>query len=40
MAATWADAQLLMNLTGYRPQTDVRDGIRAFVGWYREYYQI
>ncbi|WP_199504309.1 NAD-dependent epimerase/dehydratase family protein [Qipengyuania sp. YIM B01966] len=40
VAATWADAQLLMNLTGYRPQTDVRDGINAFVGWYREYYQI
>lgn len=40
VAATWADAQLLMNLTGYRPQTDVRDGIKAFVGWYRDYYQV
>ncbi len=40
VAATWADAQLLMNLTGYRPQTDVRDGIKAFVAWYRHYYQV
>ncbi|PZU16471.1 MAG: UDP-glucuronate 5-epimerase [Citromicrobium sp.] len=40
VAATWADAHLLMNLTGYRPQTDVRDGIKAFVGWYRDYYQV
>ncbi|MCE0506299.1 GDP-mannose 4,6-dehydratase [Roseivivax sp. GX 12232] len=35
--ATWADATLLQNLTGYRPQTDFRDGIRRFVEWYREY---
>ena len=38
--ATWADATLLQELTGYRPQTDVRDGIRQFVTWYRDYYQI
>jgi hypothetical protein len=25
--ATWAGASLLMTLTGYRPQTDVRTGI-------------
>ena len=25
--ATWADASLLQGLTGYRPQTDFRDGI-------------
>ncbi len=37
--ATWADAALLQSLTGYRPGTDIRDGIRAFVGWYRDYYQ-
>ena len=37
--ATWADASLLIRLTGYRPQTDVRDGIARFVAWFREYYQ-
>lgn len=37
--ATWADASLLQTLTGYRPQTDYRDGVAQFVGWFREYYQ-
>ncbi|MFW5654878.1 MAG: NAD-dependent epimerase/dehydratase family protein [Roseicyclus sp.] len=36
--ATWADATLLEDLTGYRPRTDFRDGIEAFVVWFREYY--
>lgn len=38
--ATWADASLLQSLTGYRPQTDFRDGIAHFVDWYREYYNV
>ena len=36
--ATWADASLLHSLTGYRPQTDIREGIAAFVAWFRDYY--
>lgn len=36
--ATWANADLLQNLTGYRPQTDVKDGIARFVSWFRDYY--
>jgi UDP-glucuronate 4-epimerase len=35
--ATWANADLLKTLTGYRPQTDFRDGIAKFVDWYREH---
>ena len=38
--ATWADADLLQRLTGYRPQTDVRDGVADFVAWYRDYYGV
>jgi UDP-glucuronate 4-epimerase len=38
--ATWADASLLRALTGYAPKTDVKDGIAAFVAWYREYYRV
>ncbi|MEL7318979.1 MAG: NAD-dependent epimerase/dehydratase family protein [Pseudomonadota bacterium] len=38
--ATWADATLLKELTGYAPQTDVRIGIRHFVAWYRDYYNV
>jgi UDP-glucuronate 4-epimerase len=37
--ATWADATLLRELTGYTPQTTVREGIAAFVRWFRDYYQ-
>jgi UDP-glucuronate 4-epimerase len=36
--ATWADASLLQSLTGYRPATDFRDGVREFVDWFRDYY--
>jgi UDP-glucuronate 4-epimerase len=36
--ATWADATLLTRLTGYRPQTPLRDGVRRFVEWYRDYH--
>lgn len=36
--ATWANAELLQRLTGYRPETDFRDGIAKFVTWFREYY--
>ncbi|MGV8952255.1 MAG: NAD-dependent epimerase/dehydratase family protein [Cypionkella sp.] len=38
--ATWADANLLKSLTGYAPQTNFRDGVAAFVRWYRDYYRI
>lgn len=38
--ATWADAQLLTSLTGYKPTTSVRDGVHQFVNWYRSYYDL
>ena len=38
--ATWADASLLKSLTGYQPQTDIREGVKKFVAWYREYYAV
>ncbi len=37
--ATWADNDLLQRLTGYRPQTDFKDGIARFVEWFRDYHQ-
>ena len=36
--ATWANAQLLKDLTGYQPQTSVAQGVEEFVRWYRDYY--
>lgn len=37
--ATWADATLLHELTGYRPKTGYRQGIAQFVAWFRDYYR-
>ncbi len=36
--ATWADNGLLQRLTGYRPQTDFKDGVAEFVKWFRDYH--
>ena len=38
--ATWADTRLLKALTGGAPTTPLRDGITAFVDWYRDYYRV
>ena len=38
--ATWANTDLLKELTGYRPDTDYRKGIKKFVTWFLEYYKI
>lgn len=35
---THADNGLLRQLTGYAPQTDVSEGVRQFVAWYKGYY--
>lgn len=36
--STWANAQLLNNLTGYRPNTGISKGVSEFVEWYRSFY--
>ena len=38
--ATWADAELLRSLTGYAPKTDIREGVKQFVAWYRDYFKV
>ncbi len=35
---TFADTQALERDMGFRPQTPLRDGLRAFAQWYREFY--
>jgi len=35
--ATWADTTALKTLTGYSPSTDLEEGIRNFVVWYKSY---
>lgn len=34
---TFADQKLLQALTGFVPQTQLEDGVRAFVQWYRDW---
>ncbi len=38
--STFADVSRLVEATGYKPSTTVREGIQAFVAWYREYYRV
>ena len=38
VAATWADTQLLYSLTGFKPKTNVSEGVQKFIDWYRNYY--
>lgn len=38
--ATMANVSELEAAVGFRPDTSVRGGIRAFVRWYREHYQV
>lgn len=37
--ATWANADLLRDLTGFVPETSIREGVAAFVDWFRDYYR-
>ena len=37
--ATWADTTLVTHLVGEIPRTDITEGMRRFVNWYRGYYQ-
>ena len=38
--ATWANASLLYDLTGYRPETSYKVGVSKFIKWYRDYYEV
>ena len=37
---TYADCSELERDLGYRPSTKLKDGLRAFARWYREYYEL
>ncbi|KAF0284012.1 NAD-dependent epimerase [Spiribacter roseus] len=37
---TWASADDLKDAVGYQPSTPVETGVRRFVDWYRDYYQV
>lgn len=37
---TWADVHDLADIVGYRPATPVEEGVRRFVDWYLEFYDV
>ncbi|PID78286.1 MAG: capsular biosynthesis protein CpsI [Deltaproteobacteria bacterium] len=38
--ATYADVDDLIKDTGFRPDTDVKTGVKNFIEWYKKYYKI
>lgn len=40
VAETYADTARLESALGYKPNTDLEHGIREFIKWYVEYYQV
>ncbi|MBY8965027.1 NAD-dependent epimerase [Algiphilus sp. NNCM1] len=38
--STYADVSRLEQAVGYRPSTPVKEGVSAFIGWYRDYYHV
>lgn len=39
VVSTYADVSGLIEKFGYKPNTDLKDGIGEFVKWYREFYR-
>lgn len=37
---TWADTKELVEATGYQPSTEIKEGVKSFVDWYKGYYGI
>jgi UDP-glucuronate 4-epimerase len=37
---TWANTSLLKSLTSYQPKTNVQVGVKAFVEWFYDYYNV
>jgi UDP-glucuronate 4-epimerase len=40
VTATYADVSDLMIDVSFKPSIPIEDGVKRFVGWYREYYQL
>ncbi|QYK14270.1 NAD-dependent epimerase [Shewanella rhizosphaerae] len=37
--ATWADTEDLFKAVGYKPQVNIREGVKAFAEWFKGYYK-
>jgi len=37
---TWASVEALADAVGYQPRTNVEEGVKSFVDWYRSFYNV
>ena len=37
---TYADTNLLKDLTGFTPKVSIKEGVKNFVNWYKNFYEI
>ena len=37
---TWSDINLIKNLNGFEPKTNISQGIKNFINWYKKYYKV
>lgn len=40
VAKTWADISPLNNKFNFQPKTSIEEGVKNFIAWYKQYYQI
>ena len=40
IAETYADIEETTRLTGFKPTTTIREGVPAFIKWYKEFYGV
>jgi UDP-glucuronate 4-epimerase len=40
VVSTWADNKLIKSMTKYQGNTNINEGMRKFVKWYRDYYNV
>jgi UDP-glucuronate 4-epimerase len=38
--ATYANVDDLMKEVGFKPETDIREGLKKFIKWYMEFYKL
>ena len=38
--ATWANVDDLEADLGYKPNTSIRQGVKEFIRWYRQHYDV
>ena len=39
VSSTYSNIDLLSDLTGFRPKTNIKLGIKKFINWYKSYYE-